>query len=379
MADPNFRFEHSMIDPRFEAKCSKFANDESNPIPSRLSWGVCVYQAFSDLEHTQSIASADVLYLFHPAISTEGFFSNLTTFQKALLESGKKIPTMISISFYDRNFKNVRGFATLQKILDVVYEKSFGVKSTNFLMLENGGSDFPLTGLSNVFTDEVMPWIEAQVGFDKKSGKRMVLGISMGGFNAIQLVLQPRTRSLFSRAVFLDPFNFEANPLDKESFRKSLEFNMHNSDDPTFGSNPTVLENSRLKKTLERIDQGRKKKASHYVDIESQMVRTYFGDDKGKFQKEYHAFGLLERAANKLPEIYLVTSTKDRPFYKPNCAFAQKLKTKKSNVYYSETDYGHGTGLSFHEDISESIADFVLGSAPRLNQTPTDKNCFLPR
>lgn len=66
----------------------------------------------------------------------------------------------------------------------------------DWLLAEKNAS--PYSGLFDAFTKQVMPNLEAAIGF--KHGRRLVFGESMGGFNTIQLALKTR---LFDKAAAL--------------------------------------------------------------------------------------------------------------------------------------------------------------------------------
>ena len=63
----------------------------------------------------------------------------------------------------------------------------------------------PHDGLMEFFTTVVAPAMEAKVGFDPATGKRLVMGHSMGGLNTALLVLRNDPRFRIDRAVMLCP------------------------------------------------------------------------------------------------------------------------------------------------------------------------------
>ncbi|MBI3548478.1 MAG: hypothetical protein HY078_05435 [Elusimicrobia bacterium] len=67
-------------------------------------------------------------------------------------------------------------------------------------------------GRTPLFVDKIMPMLEQRIGGVK--GRRLLLGRSMGGFNAIQALL--RSPRLFERVALLSPALLAANPHSEE-------------------------------------------------------------------------------------------------------------------------------------------------------------------
>ena len=89
----------------------------------------------------------------------------------------------------------------------IVVTVSFGPK---WVLAEKNSSRF--SGLFETFKTAVMPMIEAQM--TGLSGRRMIMGDSMGGFNSVQLALKT---NLFSRAAILCAPMTEVSPFAPRS------------------------------------------------------------------------------------------------------------------------------------------------------------------
>lgn len=119
-------------------------------------------------------ASRDLLYYLHGAGQNERSWYDADNYTQAVRnawkKSGKPLPSVASISF----------------------------GGTWLLTSQN---NLPESGLMDVFTEFVIPVIESR--FTEPPERRLLMGESMGGFNAAQLVLFHG--KLFSRAALLCP------------------------------------------------------------------------------------------------------------------------------------------------------------------------------
>jgi predicted esterase len=135
-------------------------------VEARVPWSYCV---------TESVGSnnLDVLYFLHDAHDNEKTWEN------------DKVTRAIRDEWARRGFRAPR-----------VVTVSFG--DIWLLAEKNTSKD---SGLFEMFTREIMPAIESRIS--PSVGRRYLLGISMGGFNALQLAL--KKGELFEKAVILCP------------------------------------------------------------------------------------------------------------------------------------------------------------------------------
>jgi pimeloyl-ACP methyl ester carboxylesterase len=128
-------------------------------------WSYCVTR-------TEGSTNPDLLYYFHGAGGDEKGWSEKS--HEPLRQTWEKIghaaPTVVSISFGEV-----------------------------WLLAEKNAS--PASGLFELFVGFVIPKVEAELGGLK--GKRLLFGLSMGGYNVSQLVL--KAPDLFARAVLACP------------------------------------------------------------------------------------------------------------------------------------------------------------------------------
>ncbi|MGK5085856.1 alpha/beta fold hydrolase [Bdellovibrionota bacterium FG-1] len=139
-----------------------------------LPWFYC-------LNRTEGSDSPDVLYYLHGAGGNERSWVDNDWKAKPIGEAwaaaGISAPLVVSVSF-----------------------------GAEWILADVNSS--PVSGLLRVFVDEVLPKIEKKLG--QIHGRRLLMGESMGGFNATQLILKfPR---LFSRAVIACPVIADLSP-----------------------------------------------------------------------------------------------------------------------------------------------------------------------
>jgi pimeloyl-ACP methyl ester carboxylesterase len=132
----------------------------------------CVYPTVDPKNH-------DLLIHFHglagSALSWQNEERNADT-RREIEALGKSVPTVVSISFGD-----------LWLLTDI---KDHGDKY-------------------NLFKNKILPFLEGKAGF-KKDGRLLLMGESMGGFNALQLYL--KDPQIFSRYMILCPALSQLNP-----------------------------------------------------------------------------------------------------------------------------------------------------------------------
>lgn len=130
-----------------------------------VAWRLCITR-------TPGSPSQDVMYFFHGAFQDEYFWST-------------------------ERFKGIRdSWKRMGHPAPIVASISFG--KLWFVTPKNGGI---LSGLLDVLTRNVVPEIERKLGHP--SGSRLLMGESMGGFNALQLLLTQQ--NFFKRVVLSCP------------------------------------------------------------------------------------------------------------------------------------------------------------------------------
>jgi len=142
-------------------------------ISSPVEWKYCITE-------NPGSSNRDILYFFHGLGGNEGQWNKQRFFRqvrKRWAQTGKEVPVVVQFSFGKDWFLN---------------EKS--KDSVGFM---------PIV-LNNVF-----PKIEKEL-VENFSGKRIIMGFSMGGFNSIQLVL--KHPELFERAALICPAILDFDP-----------------------------------------------------------------------------------------------------------------------------------------------------------------------
>ncbi len=146
----------------YSSKRSDATTTQCHSYSQPLPWKVCVTT-------TASSANQDVLYYLHGAGGNERQWADDRTYFESIRKAWRRdqvaAPRVVAISFGER-----------------------------WLLAEKNQS--PLSGLFDLFTDQIMPQIEKELG---TPSTRTVFGISMGGFNATQLLL--KKPNLFKKVV----------------------------------------------------------------------------------------------------------------------------------------------------------------------------------
>ncbi|MEZ0391967.1 MAG: hypothetical protein ACAH59_07120 [Pseudobdellovibrionaceae bacterium] len=136
--------------------CAKWGDD--------FEGGYCIHKPVNS-------TNQDVIYHFHGARGTEAFWQEKYYYPSQIRQywddNQLQAPTVISISF-----------------------------GPFWLLAEKNSSE--VSGLFEIFVNEIVPKIENSIGGVR--GRRIVVGESMGGFNATQMALKTK---LFQKAAFL--------------------------------------------------------------------------------------------------------------------------------------------------------------------------------
>ena len=201
-----FLFSLSLQAEEFSSECKTFAPP--------LKGGYCVHVPNAN-------KSKDFAYHFHGMGGSEESWQNgwyyTEQIRREWKNSGAMIPTVISVSF-----------------------------GPLWALAEKNQS--PASGLFEVFTQQVLPAIEAQLGGLR--GRRVLFGESMGGFNAIQMGFKT---SLFSKVAVLCAPMSETSPFAspqelEDSAKQSAAWNYYQQT-----SNPNmVIEKFKLAAQLAR-------------------------------------------------------------------------------------------------------------------------------
>jgi pimeloyl-ACP methyl ester carboxylesterase len=139
-------------------------------VGSTRDFGYCIHKI-------KDSKSTDVLYYLHGAGSSEYEWQSLAALPKIYAAWGANAPAVISVSY-----------------------------GATWMLAEKNNSGY--SGLFEHFTQNAMPWMEKYLGFTPT--RRMIAGLSMGGFNASQLYL--KKPGLFARAAFLCPAITSVSP-----------------------------------------------------------------------------------------------------------------------------------------------------------------------
>ncbi len=175
----------------FQVQCQKF--------PAPLPGGFCVHAPVTG-------GSTDVVYHLHGLGGNEMAWQDQWFYTQQIRAeweaSGAAIPTVISISF-----------------------------GPLWLLAEKNTSE--ASGLFEIFTRQVLPMIEANLGGVK--GRRILVGESMGGFNSVQLSLKT---DLFAKVAILGSPMSEVSPFASETdvdayVKKSSAWRYYQKEDPS--------------------------------------------------------------------------------------------------------------------------------------------------
>lgn len=163
----------------FTKQCGQFT--------APLTGGYCIYTPVVD-------RSRDVLYVLHGHKGSQLDWEDPWNFTEQIRQEWKarraRRPTVISLSF-----------------------------GSTWLLAEKNAS--PYSGLFEALTQQVMPSLEKSIGGVR--GRRIVMGISMGGFNTVQLALKTR---LFNKAAALCAPMSEVSPF---ASNEEIETNLQKS------------------------------------------------------------------------------------------------------------------------------------------------------
>lgn len=135
--------------------------------------------------------SPDILYFIHGANDNEKtWFEDYRDIRDAWRARGKAMPTVISFTF----------------------------APVWLTVFKNG---YKTSGLLQWIPEQMMPWLEAQVGGLGQGGHRMILSKSMGGFNATQFAFHyPK---LFSRVAMISPAILQHTPFDLKALPEFIK------------------------------------------------------------------------------------------------------------------------------------------------------------
>jgi pimeloyl-ACP methyl ester carboxylesterase len=150
--------------PKLDIKCYSVA--------STRDFGYCTHQVKGSTNH-------EVLYYLHGAGSSEYEWQNSTALSNVYEAWGTNAPAVITISY-----------------------------GRTWMLAEKNDSSY--SGLLEHFTEVAMPWAEKQLGYVPTS--RILIGLSMGGFNASQLYL--KRPGLFRKVELLCPLITNVSPYD---------------------------------------------------------------------------------------------------------------------------------------------------------------------
>lgn len=139
-------------------------------------WKYCLFTS------TQSTKADDFVYYFHRAGSDETSWESFAYYLNKVWGAART-PTVIAVSYGEA-----------------------------WLLTEPNSS--PQSGLLKHFVEQVIPEIEQHI-IGRAPKQRMLVGLSMGGFNATGLILH--YPNLFSRAALLCPGYIDFNPYDGDA------------------------------------------------------------------------------------------------------------------------------------------------------------------
>ena len=227
IASPDTETFKTILKPNSRMFCRKFdtrddQNDVQNPIPE-ISWSYCITLNFRTRLVRQANNSSDLLYYLHGASWSETSWDEMGM---NFFRDVERPPIVVAISFFkEKTATGLQSNLASSSPLTKVFESLYGKGSTqNFFLLTERNELSSKSGLFEVFTDKIMPYIESLpiVRFSPGNGKRMLMGSSMGGANAASLLL---TRpDLWDRVVINAAAIFKVFPWDPDfgDYYKSL-------------------------------------------------------------------------------------------------------------------------------------------------------------
>lgn len=246
----------------YVSNCTEF----SEPIPGKY----CI----SKVEGSQS---QDVIYYLHGAGGSAEEWSTEGTSQEFLKTWDDlyfQPPTVISISY-----------------------------GVFWLLAEKNSSEY--SGLFTHFTQYLMPKVEAELGGIK--GQRMILGVSMGGFNTAQLLT--KKADLFSKVAMACPATALITPFSTEE-----EIQSHIAQ---YGLDPKLI--------------------GGYIEL----AKLFFPDVEAWNTADPFVLG-AKYFSSKTPRLHISCGTEDElGFYPGSKAFYELAKSKGVDVQYQAVPGGH--------------------------------------
>ena len=143
-----------------------------------VTWNSCVFT-------TVGSTSPDVVFYLHGIGGSEqewATFHGLNDIRDSWTHSGQQAPRIVTVSF-----------------------------GKAWLLAEKNSSKN--SGLFELFTESVLPALEQELGGIK--GRKILFGLSMGGFNAVQILL--KKPKLFSKVVLACPALTHVSPYDSNA------------------------------------------------------------------------------------------------------------------------------------------------------------------
>jgi S-formylglutathione hydrolase FrmB len=262
---------------------------ECGHVAQKVKWDYCITR-------TGNSHNEDIVYVLHGAGGDESTWTRWPAFQDVRArweKTGFQAPIIVALSF-----------------------------GPIWLLADPNSS--PHSGLFDVFTKEVMPYVEQRLLTDSLAGisanrKRRILGFSMGGFNGSQLILKmPRA---FKSAVLACPGLSTVSP---------------------FASRPEI--DSYISRTGANKD---------FVNSILTIAKDFFPDEAA-----WQADSPLRLAQTKFgatsPAVYVSCGRTDEGgFYEGSQAFANSARTRGADIKWESLAGGHCVMNA------EAIADFL--------------------
>ncbi len=341
---------YSRFSMAYSTKCSTWT--------SSVKWGYCVSSPSSG-------AAADhIIYLFHPAMMPEAYFRTLCMFQKVLEEKMLNKPIFVTVSIYDRNLRVTGKLAQLRPVLGVVTNLAWAMQGRTWILSDEDKElgDRNISGLRSVFINEIMPEIENKI-LHVQPIRRDLLGVSLGGFNAMQLLLNPSSALLFRKAVLIDPILPIANPFEHTNWN---QFYLATEYVATDISNPKAWKSPKQQalQDLHSVNLSEKTRVLRKAKMVQRLFADHFSEGRNSAEKYLTTMDPQKQLAQNngpIPKVLLYSTRRDLQFHPARMAWAEQFALKfPGKIDLLATDLSHGMELTLNRSVSENVANFLL-------------------
>jgi len=362
----------------------------NSPVP--YHWSFCMTLNFRGLLKKIQNNSADLFYFWDGAGGSEYFYQveaiNIRKEWKRQWRKQRiKPPIEISITVKDDAFVlplspvaemespgGIMGILMNPKLMDVLMKVIFSPRLTqNTYVLAHKNPKGTKSGLADDVLERIMPFIESQpeIRFDSSRGKRSIMGVSLGGFNAMQLVLSAPEKfenAVFSGSTFFERYAFSNEYFDYINFIRNYKL-------PNGGSvtnDLAEMNTSEQRRLMANIFGPYVSGLDKKIDEMSEREIAEINDD---FSEYLHPFERLKKIENmnNFPNLYFTMG--DEEWNVGTCALMDEFKRRFESsgiggraesspgrkIHFSIAKGAHAMNLMSDSNNSGQIGKFILG------------------